>query len=56
MDEAQVGGELFHTNQREELKKLYPNSERWSKKVDKMSDTQVTAIYLKKRAEGKLAK
>lgn len=33
--------------QREELKKMYPGSDRWAKRVDNMSEDQVTAIYLK---------
>lgn len=42
--------------EREELKKLYPKSDSWRAKVDKMSSAQVTAIYLKFKREGKLGK
>lgn len=42
--------------QREELKKAYPNSKQWHKKVDRMPENQVTAIYIRFRAEGKLGK
>lgn len=39
---------------REELKKVYPNSDSWRAKVDKMSPAQVNAIYAKFAAEQKL--
>lgn len=42
--------------EREELKKLYPGNKRWAEKVNKMSEEQVTAIYLRYRSEGKLGK
>lgn len=32
---------------REELKKAYPNSPKWHKRVDKMSGSQVTAVYIR---------
>lgn len=38
---------------REAIKKIGRSSE-WDKKVDKMSDAQVTAIYLRLSSEGKL--
>ena len=41
-------------NEREEIKKVYPNSKTWYAKVDKMSPAQVTAIYIRFKAEGKL--
>ena len=47
---------LIHVDQRQELLKLYPNSERWKEKVLKMPDNQVTAIYLRARNEGRLGK
>ena len=37
----------------EELKKAY-SGEKWTAKVDKMSDSQVTAIYIRLKAQGKL--
>lgn len=43
-------------NEREELKKAYPNSKQWHDKVDKMSPSQVTAIYIRLRSNGKLGK
>lgn len=38
---------------RESLKTVYPN-QTWSKKVDKMSDNAVVALYLKWRAQNKI--
>jgi len=38
---------------REAIRKVY-SSMSWSDKVDKMSESQVTAIYLKFKAEGRL--
>lgn len=43
-------------NEREELKKAYPNSQRWHERVDKMPPDQVTAIYIRLRSQGKLGK
>lgn len=40
--------------ERESIKKVYPNSHTWAEKVDRMSDSQVVAIYLRFKAEGKL--
>lgn len=40
-------------NQREQLKALYP-SYTWRNKVAKMSDSQVAAIYLRMKKEGKI--
>ena len=39
--------------EREAVKKI-GKSDKWKTKVDKMSDAQVTAIYLRLKAEGKL--
>jgi hypothetical protein len=39
---------------REAIKQVYPKSTRWAEKVNKMSEEQVTAIYLRFRSEGKL--
>lgn len=41
------------STEREAVKAAYP-SDSWKEKVDKMSPAQVTAIYLRLRAEGKL--
>lgn len=41
---------------REEVKKLYPQSKSWIRRVNKMSADQVVAIYLRYRAQGKLGK
>lgn len=41
--------------EREELKKAY-SGEKWTAKVDKMSDSQVTAIYIRLKAQGKLGR
>lgn len=40
--------------QREAVKSAYPNSKSWASKVDNMSDTQVTAIYLRFKSENKI--
>lgn len=42
--------------EREELKKLYPNSKSWVEKVNNMSDKQVTAIFLRFKNENKLGR
>jgi len=39
---------------REMIKKAYPHSETWAKKVDRMPDAQVTAIFLKMKKERKI--
>lgn len=38
---------------REQLKKLYPG-QGWKDKVNKMSDAQVQAIYLRLKSQGKI--
>lgn len=40
-------------NEREMLKKAYP-SKSWARRVDKMSDSQIAAIFLRLRAQGKV--
>lgn len=42
--------------EREAVKNVYSGSTRWAEKVDKMSPNQVTAIYLRFKAEGKLGR
>lgn len=42
--------------EREELKKAYPNSQKWQDKVNKMRPDQVTAIYIRLKSEGKLGR
>lgn len=42
--------------EREELKKAYPNSPDWHQKVDKMPDAQVVAIYIRKKSKRELGK
>lgn len=39
--------------EREALKSVY-NSDTWAKKVNKMSDSQVIAVYLRLKSQGKL--
>ena len=39
--------------QREAVKKI-GKSDTWKSKVDKMSDAQITAIYIRLKSEGKL--
>jgi len=41
--------------EREQLKKVYP-SKTWAKKVDNMSDQQITAIYIRLQSERKLGR
>lgn len=41
------------TTERERLKKVY-SSTAWSQRVDKMSDSQVIAIYRRLQAQGKI--
>jgi hypothetical protein len=41
------------TNEREAVKKIGRSPE-WSSKVDKMSDSQAIAIYIRLKAQGKL--
>jgi hypothetical protein len=38
---------------KESVKKAYPHSRTWPAKVDKMTDGQVIAIFLKLRRQGK---
>jgi hypothetical protein len=47
---------MGENQEREELKKAYPNSEKWHARVDKMSPVQVAAIYIRFKNEGKLGK
>lgn len=42
--------------EREELKKAYPKSKGWHEKVDKMPDSQVTAVYIRLQNARKLGK
>lgn len=39
--------------EREALKKAYP-SKKWAQQVDKMTESQVVAIYMRLRAQSKL--
>ena len=39
---------------REALKAAYPTSKRWATKVNNMTETQVTAIYLRLKSQGKV--
>lgn len=41
-------------NEREAVKKVGQFPKQWAEKVDKMSDKQVLAIYLRLKAEKKL--
>lgn len=43
-------------DEREELKKAYPQSKGWAEKVKRMSDKQVKAIFIRLRSEGKLGR
>lgn len=48
--------DLSTEQKREAIRAVYKQSESWHAKCDKMSDAQVIAIYLRFKAEGKLAK
>ena len=37
--------------ERQKLKKAYPTSTRWAKRVDKMSDAQVFAVLMRLKAK-----
>jgi hypothetical protein len=39
---------------REKLISVYPKSERWRKRVNKMTDKQVLAVLFRMRLEGKV--
>jgi hypothetical protein len=39
--------------EREALKKVYP-AKKWAEKVNKMSDAQVIATYLRLKSQGKI--
>lgn len=41
------------TREREQLKKAY-DSKDWARKVDKMSNAQVTAIYLRLKKQNRI--
>lgn len=45
---------MSNQKEREAIRAVYKNSPSWQEKVTKMSDRQVTAIYLKFKAQGKL--
>lgn len=38
---------MAEDQKRYDVKMMYPNSKRWAAKVDKMSDAQVYAIYMR---------
>lgn len=40
--------------ERERVKQAYPKSKAWASKVDKMTDSQVTAIFLRMKRERKI--
>lgn len=42
--------------ERQALKRAYPKSKLWHDKVDRMTDEQVTAIYIRLRAQRKLGR
>lgn len=39
--------------ERELLKKAYPNKQ-WARRVDNMSDSQVVAVYMRLKLQGKV--
>lgn len=43
---------MTSTEMRNLVKKVYANSQSWQRKVDKMDETQVTAIYLSFQKRG----
>lgn len=42
------------SQKREALKAAYSTSRRWATKVNKMSDSQVIAVYLRLKSQGKV--
>ena len=42
--------------ERQALKRAYPKSKLWHDKVDRMTVEQVTAVYIRLRAQGKLGR
>lgn len=44
---------MGNNQDRDQLKRAYP-SKKWADKVDKMSDSQVVAVILRLRQQGKL--
>jgi len=44
---------MASNQERELLKKAYP-SKKWAEKVNKMSDSQVAAVYLRLKSQGKV--
>lgn len=47
---------MAYDQEREELKKAYPDNEGWKERVQRMPDSQVIAIYNRLRAKGKLGR
>lgn len=41
-------------SKREQIKQAYPHSKTWPAKVDRMTDSQVVAIFFKLKNQGKL--
>lgn len=39
--------------EREQLKKVYPSS-KWAQKVDKMSESQLVAVYMRLKQQNKI--
>lgn len=44
---------MSNIREREALKKAYP-SKKWADKVNKMSEQQVAAVYLRLKSQGKI--
>jgi len=42
-------------NMRETAKAALPRSRRWASKVDKMSDSQMVAVYMRLKLEARVA-
>jgi hypothetical protein len=42
------------SKEREAVKAAYPHSTKWATKVSRMSDQQVTAVYLRFKSQGKV--
>lgn len=47
---------MAEINKTEEILKLYPHSTAWKERVKKMSEAQITAIYLEAKSKGRLGK
>lgn len=48
-----LGDPVANIKERETLKGVYP-SKKWAQRVDKMTDSQVVAVYMRLKLQGKV--